>query len=268
MQWEVYMLRSKVLRFLSGCALASMLVHAASAQQTGKPLTAAAASQTVQFNLFLPLQNSSGLDQLLSSLHTSGSPNYQQWLTPQAFHAQFFPNPGDISTATTTLASYGFTVTGTHSHGITVQGTAASVQKAFGVSLSNALTPTGAQKLIANGPIQMPAALSQLGAEVVAFSPAIRHHSHSRSIGTVPDNRYSPAGGYWFDDLKQAYSYPSYKALTGKGRTIGIVMANDFLDSDMAMYFGHEKLATPKIVRVPVDGGAPFDPNLSAEVTL
>jgi hypothetical protein len=34
-------------------------------------------------------------------------------------------------------------------------------------------------------------------------------------------------------------------------------MASDVLDSDLALYFGFEGVAPPKLVRVPVDGGAP-----------
>ena len=45
-------------------------------------------------------------------------------------------------------------------------------------------------------------------------------------------------------------------------------MSNDFLDSDMTLYFGHEKLAVPKIVRVPIQGGAPFDADASTETSL
>jgi subtilase family serine protease len=72
----------------------------------------------------------------------------------------------------------------------------------------------------------------------------------------------------FFDDLKQAYDFPSAKALSGAGRKIGIVDSGDFLDSDMALYFGFENVQPPNIVRVPIDGGAPFDPNLSAETEL
>ncbi len=102
----------------------------------------------------------------------------------------------------------------------------------------------------------------------LAFSPVIHVHSNAVRGALTPDNRYSPIGPYWFDDIKQAYEYPSYQKLTGKGRTIAIVMSNDFLDDDMAAYFGHEQLAVPKIVRRPIDGGAPFDPNASFETSL
>ena len=48
-----------------------------------------------------------------------------------------------------------------------------------------------------------------------------------------PQNRESPTGGYWFTDLKQAYSFPSFKKLTGKGVTIGILMEGNFNQPDM-----------------------------------
>ncbi len=88
------------------------------------------------------------------------------------------------------------------------------------------------------------------------------------SILANPDNRESPAGGYWFDDLKQAYAYPSYKRLTGKGVNIGILMTPNFNPSDMKLYFSHEKLATPSITTINVLGGAPFDANEAAETHI
>ena len=97
--------------------------------------------------------------------------------------------------------------------------------------------------------------------------------AHSMRVGQVennaaPENRYGPTGPYWFTDLKQAYSFPSYQAYTGKGSWIGILMANDYLPSDMTKYFGHEKIAPPTVYEVKIAGGAPFDPDASGEVSL
>jgi subtilase family serine protease len=71
-------------------------------------------------------------------------------------------------------------------------------------------------------------------------------------------------GGYWFDDLKQAYSFPSFLSFAGKARTIGVLMSSDFRLSDMNLYFSHEKLKTPSFSEVKINGGAPFDLNSSA----
>ena len=95
-----------------------------------------------------------------------------------------------------------------------------------------------------------------------------------------PDNRYSNVGGYWFTDLKQAYGFPSYQAtahgkrLDGTGVNVAIVISNDVLDSDIKAQFDHEKFTqitgkpAPTVKRLLINGGAPFDPDASAEASL
>lgn len=240
----------------------------AAAQSKATPVSPASPNQQVTFNVFLPLQNTSTLDALISSQGTQGSSNYRQWLTPAAFRSQFGASPAAISTISAALAPYGLTVVSTNTHGLTVTGRVSAIQAAFGAALWNAVDSRGSQKIVSTTALKLPSALAQAGAQVFSFSPVARQHTHSRRLGAVPASRYSPYGPYWFDDLRQAYSFPSDLVLTGAGRKIGIVMANDFLDSDMALYFGHEGAAPPTIVRVPIDGGAPFDPALSFETSI
>ncbi|MBV8553725.1 MAG: S8/S53 family peptidase [Acidobacteriaceae bacterium] len=233
------------------------------------PVAPATADRAVEFDVYLPLQHADELDQLLEAQHTAGSPSYHQWLTPQQFRSRFGPKPDDIAKVTQALEAAGFTVSVPHSHGVHVVGTVDAVQGMFGVRLWTGRTASGLEKLIATEPMALPTALSEAGAQIVAFSPEIRYHVHSHVIGEVPDNRNSPHGGYWFTDLKQAYDFPSYQSLNGKGRTIAIVIASDFKDSDINAYFAHEKLFPPKAPRVlrrPVLGGAPFDPNSSNSI--
>ena len=227
------------------------------------PTGPAPANQTVQFQVLLPLQNGDLLDQLISDLNTSGSFNYHQWLSPQQFQAQFGPSQQTMSQVKNALAAFGLSATSAHTHGIQFQGSVAAVQQAFGVQLFNASNPNGAQKIIATQALKLPSALAQAGAQVTAFAPVVHAHVHSKNMGALPQplNRFSPTGPYFFDDIKQAYDFPSAQFLNGKGSTIGIVMASDVLDSDLALYFGFEGVAPPKLVRIPVDGGAPFNIN-------
>jgi kumamolisin len=232
------------------------------AQQSAQFVSQAAATQRLEFDVFLPLENTDQLDRLLAAQHTPGSPSYHKWLTPDQFRSQFGPNPAALEKAQSELALRGLAVTATTGHGLHVTGNAGAVQRAFRVTLWNARTPSGAQRLMTNQTVTMPAALRQLGAVVPAFSPLRPHHVHSRKNGQATDNRYSNVGPYWFTDIKQAYNFPSFQALTGKGRTIAIVISSDVLDSDLQLYFGHENLKHPKIERHPILGGpAPFDPN-------
>ena len=56
--------------------------------------------------------------------------------------------------------------------------------------------------------------------------------------------------------------------MTGKGRTVGIVSVSDVNAQDLALYFGHEKLAAPDVAVRNVIGGSFFDPNSGFAVEL
>ena len=230
----------------------------------------AAAGQAVEFNIYLPLRNRDATEAYLTELHTPGSPLYHQWLTPAQFNAQFGPQASTVSAISNELRAHRLQVTQVHAHSLHVVGTAAGVESAFGAKLATAHFASGKQVLTAATPLRMTPHLEAAGAVVANFSGTIRMKALAQR-GMVADpkqNRYSPVGPYWFDDLKQAYSYPSYKSLTGKGVTIGILMTPGFNPSDMKLYFSHEKLATPHITTFNVEGGAPYDPNESAETHI
>ncbi len=246
-------------------------VSALAAQAAGpSPLSAPAATQAVQFELFLPLRHQAELDTLLAQLHDQNSPLYRHWLTPQEFNARFGADPDSIERVQRALQRRGLAVEETGPRSLVVSGPAAAVRSGLGLDLRSMQTARGTRIIAARG-VALPAELTNEGAVVAAFRSVDVHKRHGRRVALdkdLPQNRYDATGPYWFTDIKQAYDFPSYKALTGKGVTIAIVMANDFLDSDMALYFGHEKLPVPKIVHVPVKGGAPFDPDGSFEVSL
>lgn len=237
---------------------------AASSGNAAQPLTfksQAAGQQNVEFDVFLPLRNANQLDQLISAQNTPGSASYHRWLTPDQFRTRFGPKPQEIARITARLRASGLTVTGTHSHGVHVTGKVDNVQAAFGVVLWDATTRHGHSRLAARRPLSLPQEFVDAGAQVVAFSPAVHMRSHASRMEAIPANRYGTDGPYWFTDLKQAYDFPSVQALDGTGKTIGVLIPSDVLDSDIAAYFAHEKLTPPKVVHRPVFGGTPFDAN-------
>ncbi len=226
-----------------------------------------AASQTVTFDVYLPLQHHDQLEDLLNSLHNPDSPSYHKWLTPAEFNARFAATADTVSTIQQQLSSYGLNVAVLSPHQLHVTGPAASVEHALGTVLKNATYPSGKKTIVATQSLTPVSSLAQANAVVTGLSGMIRMRAHSQRLAQ-PSNRYTSGGPYWFDDLKQAYSYPSYQELNGKGVTIGILMAGDFNPADMDLYFGHEKLATPHYTSIPVNGGSPFDPNGSFETHL
>ena len=218
-----------------------------------------ASSQTVSFNVYLPLQHRDQLEKLIADLHTSSSAQYQKWLTPAQFNERFAVPASSVQAVMTQLRADNLTVTQVSPHSLHVTGSATDVEHALTTQLRTGVFPNGRRKVVASSGMLPPSAITNLGAIVTGLSPTIRMRTHARRVTT--SNRYSTAGSYWFTDLKQAYQWPSYTTYTGAGVTIGILMSGDYNPSDMDLYFGHEKLATPRISTVQVLGGAPYDPN-------
>jgi subtilase family serine protease len=272
----------------------------------------AQATATVHFDVFLPLRNVDKLEALVKAQSDSTSSQYHQWLTPAQFGAQFGPSAATIKNVAAYLQSRGFTVK-TYTRSVRVTGTAAQVNQNFGVHLVTAKSDAGTTHIVTNDSFTMPQALSSAGATILSFAPHVMHVYSTKTgnaplqVGTKRDgssagtkniqgyasnspssstnNRYSATGTYWFDDLKEAYSYPSYTStegightptpITGVGVTIAALMSSDVLDSDIKANFDHENFSTisgnpdPTLFgRFYVNGGAAFGNGASLEASL
>ena len=225
------------------------------------------ASAGVAIDIHLPLQRSPDLDALIALQGDTNSPYYHHYLTPAQFRASYGPSATNVARATAILRGYGLSVVGTETETLHVRGTSANVERALGTHLATMRDNLGRTSI---GPITrltVPTALAALGATVVGLAPHTSPQPLSRRTAlALPQNRYSPTGGYWFDDLKQAYSYPSYGVANGKGVTIATVGLSDYSTDDALAYFQHEKVGpgllapTPKLGRILLPGASPFDP--------
>jgi len=237
--------------------------------------------QAVEFDVFMPLHNQAQLEALLKAQVDPKSHYYHQWLTPASFAARFGPSAAAMQEIAKTLEKRGLAVQ-IHSRSLHISGTAATIGTAFGTSFVQGTSASGSHYLVASKALSLPQAAVDAGAMVFAFQPEVTEkHVDSRRVpgvaipGNVPFNRYSYTGGYFFDDLKQAYSYPSYQTkvmvngkqqrLDGTGTTIGILMSSDIIDNDITSMFTHENFSqlagvpTPGIyAKVKVNGGAGF----------
>ena len=255
------------------CATAGMasclaLAGNAAAYEKAALGEAAPAGQAVEFDVYLPLRDRAGAEALLAQIHDPDSALYHRWLSTAEFGERFGPDAAAVAAISHELQAHGLEVTEVHSHSLHVSGTAAAVKAAFGAALSTAHFASGKEVLVAATPMKLTPNLQAVGAVIAEFSGKIRMQKASPGVLHDPQNRESPVGGYWFDDLKQAYSYPSYKSLTGKGVTIGILMEGNYNPPDMKLYFSHEKIATPNISTVNIGTGSPYDPNGSFETHL
>jgi len=259
-------------------------------------LGAAAASQPVEFDVVLPLSNGAGLDQLLAQLNDPTSPQYHRWLTPASFAAQFGPSAPLLNRAAAQLRALGFTVT-PQARSLHVSGNAAQVNAGFSVSLQVAIDPVGRPRLVAGAPIALPPGLAGTGILVPAFHPGRSDANplvlraafgYARRSTSGYGSQAAGSSTYLFNDLKQAYGYPSYQAtagaasgaahLDGTGSTVAVIMSSDVQDSDVALLFDSDNFkatsgqaADPAIfARRPVNGGpvATTDATSAEEATL
>ena len=245
----------------------------------------APAVQPVEFEVVLPLRNPSGLDALLAAQQDPTSAQYHRWLTPAEFAERFGPGTAALNSVAATLRLFGMQVT-VQSRSLHVLGSAAQANLAFNLNLSMAANTRGQHRLVTTRPITLPATLSGAGALVPAFSqgafeaaPMIHRaaggYIHRAAGGYGQGGAGAGMPGYFYNDLKQAYGYPSYQATIGQGRTqrldgtganVAIIMASDVLDSDITAVFDAMQFksnagqsADPALAgRRSVNGGAAF----------
>jgi subtilase family serine protease len=234
----------------------------APAREVAQVIERAPQQQKSAFDIYIPLQNRAALETLEIAQHTPGNALYHKWLTPNEFNARFAPDKATIAAITQELHEKGLQVIETHTHSLRVSGTVSAIEHAFSTELSRARFASGMEVMTAGRPVSMTPKLAALQAVVPDFAGTIHMRSNARPNGKVlPQNRYTPYGGYWFDDLKQAYQWPSYQVLTGQGVTIGILMENGYSKADTDAYFAHEKLASPQITEINMRGARRYDPS-------
>ncbi len=241
-------------------------------------MTNAAPAEIVDFSVYLPLRNQQQLDDLLAQLHDSKSPSYHQWLQPADFLNRFGPSPADLSRVRDSLVSHGFTVVASNAHGFHMRGSVAAISNAFGADVKER-TQRGRTHYLAKNGLRLPDELQGMNLRILGLSSVPEHHVHSRTLAqaadSIVDNRYGATGAYWFDDLKQAYDYPSFSAKTdGSGINVAVLMSDLIFPGDVAAAFNHEKFTSitgrpvPNVTTLTVDGGGVQNGNGSFEASL
>ncbi|MCQ8242353.1 S53 family peptidase [Rhizosaccharibacter radicis] len=250
------------------------------------PIGAPPPNETVEFDVILPLKNAAGLDTLIGQQQDPSSPQFHRWITPSQFAQRFGPDNGTILQAVAALQSAGLTVT-VQSRSLHVAGTPDQVARTFNTGLELAAPPKGHARLVATTPLTLPPGLARLQAVVTAFqnsgigaAPFTRRSTvgyvRRSTVGYQAATQPAPAGGLFYNDIKQAYGFPSYRStvtvngkpqpLDGTGTTVAVLMAGDVLDSDVDTLFTRRNFTqasgrarNPALAaRRPVNGGIAF----------
>jgi subtilase family serine protease len=260
--------RSAVAAALWACSLIALPLAAAA--ETPAKISPASGAENADFDVYFPLRNGTVVRALIDAQIRPGSPQYHRWLTPQQFQRRFGPTEATIARVTAELAARGLKVTDHNGQQLHVAGTAAAVSLAFHVALWHSRFSDGSEALVADRGLTRTPALVQSGALIPQFSTVPPMHKDSRLLGPPPPNSSSTVGPYFTADLRQAYDFPSVKAVNGKGVTIGILIAGNFNQADITSYFNDESASafSPKVTSIPINGGLAFSTSNSDETLL
>ena len=245
----------------------------------------------VTLTVALKLRNTDQMQSLLQSVYTRGSSNYQHFLTPQQFAAQFGPTADTVAQLTRHFQADGFTVTRSATAQLKITGSVQAVQAEFGVHLHQyQVAPTvdtpAYQFRAPDAAAKYSAAISGSIEGVLGLSTRPQFHPNIASAGQLgvahvaaPAKGQTPAtpdppGEWTVVDFGQYYNVdPLYgSGLSGSGKTLGIMTLASFTPSDAYTYWRSLGLHvnSTRITEVPIDGGSgpPSTDSGSMETTL
>ncbi len=179
------------------------------------------------------------LRQLITQMHSPGSANYHQWLTPEQFGTQFGPSDQDIAAVSTWLGNHGFSVTRVNpgKGSIEFSGNVGQLRDAFHTQIHKYDVNGETHYANANDP-SIPTALAPV---IAGFSSLnnFRPRAQLRKLGEASFNptthqvtpqwtQASGTGQFYVlapgDFAKQYDLTPLYNAnVNGSGQTIAII---------------------------------------------
>jgi subtilase family serine protease len=251
--------------FAPNASAREMSNHTAKFVQSAPDMGMADPSQIITVKIHLQGQNQDQLSTFIQQLHDPASSNFQKWITPDQFKAQFGATVGDAATVRSFLTGKNLKVVSSDGRSITVQGTVGDIQNAFHTqmhqfnvngnlvraNISNPIVdePAGAMVTAVSGLTEIMAKPHSLVARDSSGNPrepipldasAAPSASTAQCFGgntsvssTLGGNTASytgqPYNGCFFQpaELQTAYSFTSLfsKGLDGTGQTIVIVDA-------------------------------------------
>jgi subtilase family serine protease len=222
-------------------------------------LTAASrlpATTNLYLSIGLPLRNREALTNLLRQICDSSSTNYQHYLTPDEFTAQFGPTPEDYQAVINFASSNGLTVAHTHGNRMLVDvvGKVSNVEKAFHVTMMTYHHPTEMRDFYApNTEPSVDASLPVLAVQgmnnYVLPHPLLQKKSVSSA---QPANGSGPFGGYIGQDFRNAYAPGT--ALNGANQIVGLLQFDGYNPSDIMAYESLAGLTNVPLQNVLLDG--------------
>jgi kumamolisin len=203
------------------------------------------ATQSLHFDIVLPLRDRAGLQSLLRQQYDPASPLYQQFLTPQEVTQRFGPSQEDWDALVAFATASGFEIVGGNRDGRDLQliGTVANIEKAFHVTLGVYKDPTEENRTFYSPDreptVNLPFPLWHITGLDNNSKPHplyVKKSDYAKANGIDPDQIVSnattgsgPGASFLGSDMRAAYYEGT--ALTGSGQNLALF---EFLGTDLA----------------------------------
>jgi subtilase family serine protease len=196
-------------------------------QERSRPAGKVAANAAVSFDLLLTLPNESGAQAFVRAVSSPGSKEFHHYLTDAQWEARYGPTKAEVTKATAWLRSEGFTVGAVAKDRLFVSasGTAAKVEKAFGVTLGY-YSVNGHTVRLASGTMSVPSSLAgvvsgTVGVNQYVATPDLAAAGSTPEAATAKPNQEppppagfrnpQPCSAYWGQKIDTKDSGSLYK---------------------------------------------------------
>src|ERR1035438_4547957 len=227
------------------------------------------ATQSLHFDIVLPLRDRAGLQSFLRQQYDPASAFYQQFLAPQEVTERFGPSQEDWDALVAFAKASGFQIGGgtRDSRDLWLTGTVANIEKAFHVHLGVYKDPTEDRTFYSpdrEPTVSLPFALWHITGLDNNSKPHplyVEKSDYAKAVGIDPRKIHSnttgsgPGGSFLGSDMRKAYYQGT--ALTGTGQNIGLfeLAGSDLVD--LSTYYsnvGQTEPYTPTLVSTGGDG--------------
>jgi kumamolisin len=226
------------------------------------------ATQSVHFDVVLPLCDRGGLENFLQELRDPASPFFHQFLTPQEFTARFGPSQEDWNALVAFARTNGFEIVSGSRDAMDLRliGTVANIEQAFHVTMG--IYQDISKSRTFYSPDREPTTnlpfplwhISGLDNYSIPHPKFVKKSDYAKAHGIDPETVVShattgsgPSASFLGSDMRAAYYQGT--ALTGTGQNIGLFEYEGYDIADLNTYYtnvGQTRTAT--VTGISTDG--------------
>src|SRR5580693_9311946 len=222
------------------------------------------ATQTLRFDIVLPLRDRAGLQSFVQEVQDPASPFHHQFLTPQEFTARFGPTQEDWDALVAFAKASGFEIiSGTREErDLRLSGTVANIERAFHVTMGTYHDLTEDRTFFAvdrEPTVDLPFQLwhiTGLDNDSRPHPMYVKKSDYAKAYGIDPDKVVShattgsgPSASFLGSDMRAAYYGGT--ALTGSGQNLALFEFAGTDLSDLSTYYknvGQTEPFTPTLI--------------------